>query len=54
MRIVRRDLLDNLNRVRREKKLGMLYVDLMTNAVAMDYASYLNGNQHDMNFFKTL
>lgn len=54
MRVVRRDLLENLNKVRREKRLGHLYVDLMTNQVAMDYAAFLNGNAHDMNFFKTL
>jgi hypothetical protein len=54
MRIVRRDLMENLNKVRREKRLGHLYVDLMTNQVAMDYAAFLNGNAHDMNFFKTL
>jgi hypothetical protein len=38
MRIIRRDLMDNLNRVRREKKMGHLYLDLITNNVANDYA----------------
>jgi hypothetical protein len=51
---VRRDLLKNLNKVRKEKELGHLYVDLMTNSIAMDYAAYLNGNQHDENFFNSL
>jgi hypothetical protein len=52
MRIVRRDLMENLNRVRREKKLGHLYIDLMTNQIAHDYAQYLNLNTHDTGFYK--
>lgn len=54
MRIIRRDLLENLNKVRKEKKVGQLYVDLMTNNIATSYAEFLNGNVHDMNFFRTL
>jgi hypothetical protein len=38
MRIVRRDLLENLNKIRREKKVCHLHIDLMTNHIASDYA----------------
>jgi hypothetical protein len=54
MRVIRRDLLENLNKVRREKKLGMLYIDLMTNNIANEYALYLNQNAHNLEFFKSL
>jgi len=46
--------LDNLNRVRDEKKLGKVHTDLFSTQIAEDYAEILRYNDHDPAIFKEL
>ncbi|CAD8144849.1 unnamed protein product [Paramecium octaurelia] len=43
---VKRDLLENVNLIRREKKLNQLYIELIPDIVAERYASHLLENGH--------
>ncbi|CAD8144747.1 unnamed protein product [Paramecium pentaurelia] len=54
LRKVKRDLLENVNRIRREKKLNPLYIELMPAIVAERYASHLLDNDHSDAEFKKL
>ncbi|CAK88043.1 unnamed protein product (macronuclear) [Paramecium tetraurelia] len=54
LRKVKRDLLENVNRIRREKKLNQLYIELMPAIVAERYASHLLDNDHSDAEFKKL
>ncbi|CAK58332.1 unnamed protein product (macronuclear) [Paramecium tetraurelia] len=46
LRQVKRDLLENVNLIRRQKKLNQLYIELITDFVAERYASHLLENDH--------
>lgn len=51
---MKRDLLENLNRFRKDRKLGQLYVELMPNMIAERYAGYLLDNDHSETEFKRM
>lgn len=53
-RKVKRDLLENLNRQRRERKLSPFYLEIMPIVVAERYASFLLDTDHDQNEFRRL
>lgn len=53
-RKIKRDIQENLNRVRRDKELPKLYGDLFSMLIANDYAEYLKGSEHDADLFKGL
>jgi len=54
LRKIRKELLNNLNKERKNKDNGPLYLELMTNKVAMDYAAFLNNNDHNPKFWENL
>jgi len=53
-RKVKRDLQENLNRVRRDKGFCKLYADLFSMLIANEYAEFLKTNEHEADIFKSL
>ncbi len=53
MRKIRRDLLDNLNRERRDRGLNPFYLELMTDKIADYYAQFLLTNSHDQKVWES-
>jgi len=53
-RRIKRDITENLNKVRKQKDLPRLYNDLFSTLIATDYAEFLKTNEHDSDLFKQL
>jgi len=53
-RKIKRDIQENLNKVRKGKELNRLHTDLFSMLIAGDYAEYLKNNEHDPDLFKQL
>jgi len=53
-RRIKRDITENLNKVRKDKGLCKLYTDLFSTLIANDYAEFLKSNEHDPDIFKQL